>query len=216
MNILALARPLRCALLIAPALLVCACGGTVNKGVESVHQPVVQRNNYALDLATAGYALAPGEGKRLAVWLGTLRLSFGDRVTIDDPAASSEAAAEIATEVARHGLLLGEQPPVTAGQITPGTLRVVVTRMTASVPGCPDHSRMNGPTAQTSSNYGCAINTNLAAMVANPEDLVLGQPGDDLSDPSVGTKAIDQFRKAPPTGAQGLPSDNRVQGGGSN
>ena len=36
-------------LLLAPALMLSACG-TYNGGVESVYQPIVERNDYALDV----------------------------------------------------------------------------------------------------------------------------------------------------------------------
>jgi len=82
--------------------------------------------------------------------------------------------------------------------------------MKATVPGCPDFSRVSQPefNSNTSSNQGCAINSNLAAMVANPADLVRGQPGADTSDDVSSLKAIDTFRKAVPTGAGGLKSDS--------
>ena len=47
------------------ALLLGGCMGTQNRGLESVHQPVVSRADYALDLGTAGDGLAPGEARRL-------------------------------------------------------------------------------------------------------------------------------------------------------
>ena len=41
---------------IGMALMLAACaGGTKNRGLESVHQPVVQRTDYVIDVATAGY-----------------------------------------------------------------------------------------------------------------------------------------------------------------
>ena len=49
---------------------------------------------------------------------------------------------------------------------------------------------------------------NLAAMVANPADLVRGQPGADTTDDAASLKAIDSFRKAVPTGTGGLKSDS--------
>ncbi|WP_333929615.1 CpaD family pilus assembly lipoprotein [Sphingomonas sp. LR55] len=62
----------------------------------------------------------------------------------------------------------------------------------------------NDFTSNTSSNYGCAINRNLAAMVANPADLVRGAPGNETTDTAVSYKAIDTYRKKAPTGAGGL------------
>lgn len=191
---------------LAPALMLGACTGTRNLGLESVHQPVVSRSDYALDLTTAGGALGTGERERLAGWMQSLRLGYGDRVAIDDPSYSGSGARDqIAREVARQGLLLSSDTPVTASPVEPGTVRVVVSRMVATVPGCPDYTRDSSHDFEgnTSSNYGCATNSTLAAMIARPEDLVLGRPGSSTSDPASSTKAIDSFRKATPTGAGG-------------
>ncbi len=191
-------------LLLAPALLLGACG-TYNGGVDPVYQPVVQRNDYVLDLQTSGYGLAPGESQRLAGWMASMDLRYGDRVAVDDGAGGTVARSEVATLAGRYGLLLSDSAPVTVGQIAPGTVRVVVTRMTASVLGCPDFSRSGGTdfSASTSSNYGCATNSNLAAMVADPGDLVRGAPGSSTSDPTRAAKAIGAMRAAAPTGAGG-------------
>src|SRR3546814_3798029 len=59
-----------------PALLVAGCGGTVNRGLESVHQPVVSRADYAFDLSTANGHLAPGEAQRLDGWLASLNVGY--------------------------------------------------------------------------------------------------------------------------------------------
>ncbi len=190
-----------------PALLLGGCMGTENRGVESVHQPVVSRSDYALDLNVTGGALAPGEQQRLAGWMTTMRLGYGDRIAIDDPAAEGyRARVDVAAVVARHGLLLDSGAPVTPAPLTPGTIRVVVSRMHADVPHCPDWSRNSSDdlTANTSSNYGCAINRNLAAMVASPADLVRGAPGAETTDAALSYKAIDTYRKKAPSGAGGL------------
>lgn len=201
--------------LAAPLLALGACA-TDNRGIESVHQPVVQRTDYVLDLTTAGYGLASGEQQRLRGWMNSLRLGYGDRVYLDEGETYGSGAREtVASEVARYGMLLAEGAPVTAGSVTPGTVRVVVTRMHASVGGCPDYRGVDQPNfnAHTTSNFGCATNSNLAAMVANPADLVRGQPGAESSDAAVAVKAIDTYRKAAPTGAGGLKVEST--GGGS-
>ena len=191
-------------LLLVPAALLSACG-TYNGGVDSVYQPVVERNDYVFDVQTAGNGLAPGEGQRLAGWLQSMGLRYGDRVAIDDGGNGTSARDAIAAQASHYGLILSEQAPVTVGQIAPGTVRVVVTRMTASVPNCPDYSRVYSPdfSASTSSNYGCATNSNLAAMVADPGDLVRGAAGSPVSDPMTGGKAINALRGAKPSGSGG-------------
>ena len=62
------------------------------------------------------------------------------------------------------------------------------------------------------SNFGCAVNGNLAAMVANPEDLVHGREGSAVNDTLTATKAIDAYRKAEPTGNKGLIEINTKKG----
>ncbi|RYY25732.1 MAG: pilus assembly protein CpaD [Sphingomonadales bacterium] len=202
-------------LLLAPALLLSACG-SYNGGVESVHQPVVQRNDYVFDLQTQGYGLAPGESARLAGWMDSMRLRYGDHVSLDDGADGSTARDEVAAQANRYGLLLDAKAPVTVGQIAPGTVRVVITRMTAGIPGCPDHTREYQPdfSASTTSNYGCALNANLAVMVANPGDLVRGAPGAPTSDPATGTRAVKALRDATPSGAGGTTLKSESSKGG--
>ena len=183
------------------------CGGTRNRGLESVHQPIVERQDYLLDLQTYGGALASGERARLQGWFDAMRLGYGDRVSVDNPAdAAPRAAAEVGGVVAGYGLIVADGAPATVSPAAPGSVRVVVTRARASVPGCPDWSRGASTDfeAHTSSNYGCATNSNLAAMIANPTDLVRGQAGSASADPAVSTKAIDIYRKAAPTGSGGL------------
>lgn len=196
--------------LVAPALLLAGCGGTMNRGLESVHQPVVSRTDYVFDVNTTNQGLAPGEARRLDGWMASLGLGYGDRVAIDDPSPYDHASRDaIASTVAHYGLLLSDAAPVTAAPLTPGTVRVVISRMQAAVPNCPDFSRQQTPNLDehTSSNHGCSINSNLAAMVARPEDLVRGQTGTEGSDPAIGTKAIQTFRKAPNTGAGDLKAE---------
>jgi pilus assembly protein CpaD len=201
-------------LLLAPALLLGGCGGTYSGGLETAHQPVVQRNDYVLDLRSTGYGLAAGEARRLAGWFAAMNLRYGDRVSIDDGADGETGRAEIAVQVKEYGLLLSEQAPVTVGQIAPGTVRVVVTRMTAGVPNCPDFSRTNPPdfSASTNSNFGCATSSNLAAMIADPGDLVRGAPGARTADPTTAGKAINALRDAKPSGGGGT---TLTSGGGS-
>lgn len=203
-------------LLLIPASLLGGCG-TYNGGVDSVYQPVVQRNDYTLDLTAAGYKLAPGEPERLAGWLDALHLRYGDKVAIDDGGSGGTGRDQVAAAVSQFGLALSDRAPVTQGAVAPGNVRVVVTRMSASVPGCPDYSRVYQPDyeASTSSNYGCATNRNLAAMVANPADLVRGEPGSATTDPVTAGKAVNALRNATPTGNGGTTIKTESATGGS-
>lgn len=203
-------------LVLAPALLLGACG-TYNGGVESVYQPVVQRSDYVFDLQTSGYGLAPGESQRLAGWLQSMKVGYGDRIAVDDGGENGTARSQVSAEAGRYGLILQPQAPMTVGQLAPGWVRVVVTRMSANVPGCPDHSRTYVPDymASTTSNFGCASNSNLAKMMADPADLVRGEPGAPSSDPATATKAIKAFRDAVPSGGGGTTLKSESTGGGT-
>ena len=103
-------------------------------------------------------------------------------------------------------MLVSNGSPVTAGAIQPGTVRVVVSRASASVPNCPNWSVPSQPNLQNASmsNFGCGVNANLATMVANPEDLVHGREGSGVGDTQTATKAVASYRNAAPTGKSGL------------
>lgn len=190
-------------------------GCATERGLESVNQPVVSRTNYTLDVASYGGGLSLPEQRRLAGWFEALDLRFGDRIAIDDPSASGSTREAVAALAARHGLLVGEDAPVTAGQIAPGTVRVVVSRSSATVPNCPNWSAKSDTNLNnaTYSNYGCAVNSNLAAMVADPEHLLHGANGTGDTVVLTSSKAIDSYREAKPTGEKGL-KKNSTDGGG--
>jgi len=206
-------RRLSSSALIALALTLGACG-TQNRGLETVHQPVVSRADYVFDVSTGGSGLTSGENERLAAWFSSMGLRYGDRVSIDDPSANSETREAVAALAARYGLLIADTAPVTAGQVAPGAARIVVSRTSATVPGCPDWSRPSNPEFEgsTMSNFGCASSMNLAAMVANKEDLVHGQDPIGATDASTAAKAIKLYRERAPTGAQQLKSETTKGG----
>lgn len=188
-------------------LLTAGCGGVPEwRGLESPNQPVVTRTNYTMDLAANGTGLPIPEQRRLADWFSAMELGYGDRIAIDDAAASQATRDAVQAIASRHGMIVEETAPITEGRVGPGEVRVVVTRSRAEVPGCPNWSAksdlndVNG----TYPNYGCAVNGNLAAMVADPEDLIRGQQAEGGSSEATSTKAIEAYRGAPPTGEGGL------------
>ncbi len=190
--------------LLLPALLLAGCAG-YNGGLDSVHQPVVSRQDLTLDLQADGGRLAPGEARRLAEWMGAMNLRYGDRIAIDDGADGTTGRGEVAAAAGRYGLLLADRAPATGRPDGTDNVRVVITRTSASVSGCPDYRHPSGMTADasTSSNFGCATAANLAAMIADPADLVRGAPGAPTADPQTMTKAIGAYRAAAPSGAGG-------------
>jgi pilus assembly protein CpaD len=185
--------------------------GETNRSVNSIHQPVVQRTDFALDLVTQSDGLSAAERGRLHAWFASLGLGYGDRVWVDEPYGPSEAQNDVARAAAEWGMLLRDGAPVTNGAIQPGSIRVIVSRSTASVPSCPNWTGKGGVNS-TSANYGCATNSNLAAMIADPSDLVLGQAGSGTADAANAAKAIKVYRDAVPTGQKGLTSESPAGG----
>lgn len=198
------------ALLLAAAVLT-GCGHTPHdlpdRGLAAVNVPVVTRADYVFDASAPGGSLAPGEAARLNAWFAGLDLGYGDSIYVDGP---YEARADVAQVAGNYGLLVAPGAPVTTGAVVPGTVRVIVSRTRASVPYCPNWSVPAQPNHQnrTMSNYGCAVNSNLAAMVANPQDLVHGREGTGVGDSLTASKAIGAYRKAEPTGTKGLQDIN--------
>lgn len=153
---------------------------TNNPSIYSVNQPVVERSTFALDVPLDSYSgISDAERTRVTDWFDALELGFGDRISIDygDGPGSAAADHDVSDLAADHGMIVSETAPPTAGYIAPGTARIVVTRSTASVPNCPNWSKTTDANynSGTHPNFGCAVNSNLAAMVADPEDLVRGR-----------------------------------------
>lgn len=208
-------KPMAAAVALSLGLSLSACGapGSINRSLESVNQPVVERSNYTLDLVSGSGGLSVPEQRRLAGWFEAMDLRYGDRISIDDPLSSPATHSAVAAITSRYSLLVSDGAPVTPGYVDPGKVRVVVSRSTAHVPNCPDWSDKSTVSLnnETRSGYGCAINSNIASMVADPEDLIRGArtTGDTVVMSS--NKAIDSFRKLPPTGVEGLKA-NKTDG----
>jgi pilus assembly protein CpaD len=180
------------------SLTLAGCGAMgANTSMYSIHQPVVERTNYALDVNADGSGVSVSEQRRVSEWFDALQLRYGDRVALDygDGYASSQSRKIVADIASARGILLNETAPVTTGNIIPGTFRIVVTRSSASVPSCPDWSKTSDRNfdASNHSNYGCSTNSNIAAMIADPEDLVRGQETAQM-DTNSGSKAVKALR----------------------
>ncbi|MXO88903.1 CpaD family pilus assembly protein [Alteraurantiacibacter aestuarii] len=182
----------------------CTTPSPANSSLNSVNQPVVQRSNFTLDLMASSSGLTVPEQSRLADWFEAMELGYGDRVSIDDPLASDAVREDVAAIASRQGILVSEGAPVTVGYVDPGNVRVVVTRSTASVPNCPNWSgNANGNLGNnTSPNFGCSVNSNLAAMIADPEHLLNGAAGTGDTVVMSSTKAIAAYRDSTPTGGE--------------
>lgn len=187
-----------------------------NPSLYSVHQPVVERTDFVLDLDASGDRLSPTEQARLIGWFQSIELRYGDQLYVEEPRdyPSPGARAAVAHLIGDWGLFLRNDAPVAAGNVAPGTIRIIASRSLASVPSCPDWSANDAlSNVNTSSNFGCGVNSNIAAMVANPNDLVLGQQGGVATSGAAASRAVRIYREREPTGTQPLPATSSRAGG---
>ena len=175
-----------------------------DRGVAAVNVPVVVHSDYMFDAAAPGGSVPSTEQSRLDSWFAGLGLGYGDTIYVDGPYA--DARADVARVAGKYGMLVSEGAPVTQGAVAPGSVRVVVRRNRAEVPGCPNWSRPAQPNYanRSMSNYGCSLNSNVAAMIANPQDLVHGREGNPYVDAAAASRGIGVYYTTPPTGKKGL------------
>lgn len=189
------AKPLRAALALGISLGLSGCW-TDNRTLESVHQPVVQRTDYMLDIPAAD-DLSDISAKQIVDWLDGLEPAYSDTISLDHGLTQPTplVVEKIAELVAHYGLTLSRPASLTKGTPLAGHIRIILSRRSAQVNDCPDWKRPSFATGagQTLSNYGCATNGNIAAMVADPADLVTGRK-DKSADPNLASaKAIQGY-----------------------
>ncbi|WP_439814075.1 CpaD family pilus assembly lipoprotein [Zavarzinia sp. CC-PAN008] len=145
-----------------------------------------------------------GEGARagLADAVGTVGSPEALYVTVagpNDPAGAARAEA-IRQELVRLGVpadrigVASGGAPAAGGR--PAQYRVEFARYVVVPPACPDWSVPlgAGDPQLVASNWGCATTTNLGLMVADPRDLLIGQPIGP-ADATREAAAIDRYRR---------------------
>jgi pilus assembly protein CpaD len=192
---------------LASSLAACTLPDMPSKGVAAVNVPVVTSADYVFDASAPDGALASGEADRLNGWFQGLGVGYGDSIYVDGAYADA-ARGQVAAIAGQYGMMVSAGAPVTTGAVQPGTVRVVVSRRRAEVPGCPNWSLPSNPNYDNSSmsNFGCGVNSNIAMMVANPEDLIHGREPTGTGDVTTAARAIQFYRSTPPSGTKGLQS----------
>jgi pilus assembly protein CpaD len=167
-----------------------------------------------MDVAAPGGSLPASEAARLDGWFRGLGLGYGDNIYVDGD-YNGGARADVAQVAGRYGMLINTgSAPVTAGVVQPGSVRVIVSRTRASMAGCPNWDRPASPDFdnQQMPGTGCAVNGNLTAMVADPQDLVYGREAGSVVDAAAAAKAVRSYRSGKPTGEGGLQDVNTKKG----
>ncbi len=189
---------------------------------QSPEQLAVARKDYLqikpvevtaeLKLDTSAEAVPLGAMERQAVRM--FAAAYNDEghgpVIISRPEGNGAGAARSATEARAVLLSEGLEPgnivegPYDASGARLAPLVLSYRTWEAVVPDCPDLSQVQMGNADTNGaprNFGCAVATNLAAMLADPSDLIGEQPMDP-SDATRRTVVFSKYRAGTPTGAQ--------------
>ena len=81
----------------------CAGQPNANRSLDSVKQPVVERSNFTLDLNSGSGGLSIPEQRRLNEWFAAMDVSYGDRISVDDPLASPATRQAVLRELGQTG-----------------------------------------------------------------------------------------------------------------
>lgn len=179
------------------------------------------RLTHDIDFGSAGLetkALPDASARALDAFLKNSRIGQYDELSLDIPQTKDGDISKLdlsrrktlAAYLATRGLTLATIITPYGAEPHPGTLRLVVGRYVVTRPACADWSKPAGALTvplhyvagdkkpytenAVSSNYGCATESTLGMMVANPHDLVEGR---DLegNDGAVGAKAVQNFNE---------------------
>jgi pilus assembly protein CpaD len=108
------------------------------------------------------------------------KITMANPVGILNEGAAAEISRDIYTTIARQGLLADQIINTTynVGMVAEGNIIVSCDRYTAEAPLCGDWSDdiTNNGKNLPYNNFGCATQQNLAAMIANPQDLISARP----------------------------------------
>ncbi|MBV8594281.1 MAG: hypothetical protein JOZ27_08285, partial [Caulobacteraceae bacterium] len=168
-------------------------------------------NQVRVSVATASHvvrfaprsdALEAGQVAGLNTFLADQRVTRDSTLVVEHSAlpADAERGAILAGALAERGY----RPQIRVAELAPGDVRLTVETYVAEVPDCPNWSKPpgNDPANTLHSDFGCATAKNLAAMVADPRDLVAPREmGPPVGDPAVA--GVDRYRhdRVEPLGA---------------
>ena len=208
-----IAMHLRLPLLLSTAALLAGCTPYVIEwspdDAPKTLQVDIARHTYAVQFAPGATSLGATEAAKLTRFVAAGGISPEDRIAImaSDPGSKLAERRRDALLRVLHGQGVGASASVAALPKT-GQNRVVleIEHAVVTPPECPNWSKPPiDYSAQVSSNFGCANATNLALMVADPADLLRGNPNA-LTDPDSASGPVQAFRSQQGYGAPKAPS----------
>jgi pilus assembly protein CpaD len=162
-------------------------------------------NAHKVAFARGAATASTAQAKSLSDFIHDVGLTYGDQVTVDaGPHAGSSAGDRLAARrLAAVTAMLRKMNvrttvatrPTVDGAMTRDGVIVTVGRYVVTPPACPDRSKIDTDDfANTeASNYGCATATNLGLMVANPADLLHGEPAG-AADGTFAARGVEEYR----------------------
>jgi pilus assembly protein CpaD len=195
-------------------LLAGSCAAPINDGQgmfedPAANHPITVTPSYQalkVSFSAADAGLLPDDAQRFTRFVENYRDHGNGAISISVPAGSDTRAAVsyFADRIANMGVPRN-RILVATHDVRDGDMRVELDYMSfkAATAPCGDWSRNLGDTAsnQTSPNFGCAVQHNIAAMVANPRDLIA--PRDmEGGDATRRATVLDNYEQGKPTAAQ--------------
>jgi pilus assembly protein CpaD len=203
-------------------LALAACRPAATEWTESEAPKYLRLDNASASVSVrfaAGSAhLLAADAARLRSMVATGAIQSSDRVLVaagGGPALAQARRDAIAAALLPYGIVTS--PSALTGVATNQAL-IEIGRYLVATPPCPNWSKAPGTdfTNSFASNWGCATQTNLGQMVANPSDLVSGQPLSPALGPTE-VAAVDRYlsdRVKPPRAAGGGGGGAAGGGGG--
>jgi pilus assembly protein CpaD len=164
-----------------------------------------------IDAIVSGEKLGDSERGAIRYFGDAYQREGHGKVIISRPTMGADDVAALRASADARAVLLAEgidpasitEGPYDASGARSAPLVITYKTWEARVPGCPDIS--NYQIAWTGTNaslpsFGCAVNSNLAAQIANPGDLVGDHPLDP-ADVKRRTVIMTKYRNGEPTGA---------------
>ncbi|HEX2114628.1 MAG TPA: CpaD family pilus assembly lipoprotein [Alphaproteobacteria bacterium] len=142
--------------------------------------------------------MSAAEAARLATFMRDQNVGYGDQIMLlpGDSALAQRRQEAVAAAFVRGGLRVIRDVRIEGVPLTASEVRVVVGRHVVTPPPCPNWSRRpdedfgNAP----SSHIGCATATNLGLMIADPGELLIGQPTSP-ADGELAASRVEAYRK---------------------
>lgn len=203
---------LACAAL--PALAACAQSREQIGWSNHVHTQITAREVTAelkIDGVVSGEKLGDQERAAVKAFATAYEQEGKGKVVISRPSNGPSDVAALRAAADARAVMLAEgidpiniaEGPYDASGARQAPLLITYTTYETVVPGCPDVSSIDiSNTASNSAlpSFGCAVNVSLAAMIADPSDLV-GKQKMDPSDLKRRTIVLTKYRNGEPTGS---------------